>query len=569
MSLKIATLQLEALDLAQARQALDRALSLVEKAAREHRPDLIVTPECTYPAYVLASAKEFKAHYPGDPIPQFAQLARDYRLHLCLGLATPAENPDGGPDPIFYNEAVLLGPDGEVIGRTAKSLLWHFDNKWFCAGSTYPVFDTALGKIGMLICADGRQPEIARSLTLAGAQIILDPTCWVTYGQDRRALANPQADFMLATRAWENGVYCVASDKVGIERGTVLYAGRSQIIAPSGHKLAEGPSDREEIVVATLPDLTPRSVPPAPRRPELYSTLTRPTAELPVHAILQEPLVPARALLRGAVAQFPPFTDTQTMGETIRPLMAQLARESVDLVVLPDVAPGFADEQAWRGDLVFPFYQSLSRQSGIAILATAVETSGPRRYKTARLFVAGQEIGLWQQTHFTPQDEGHWTPAPELGPVIKFPGPSGAQIGVMLGADGFGPEVARSLMLQGADIILWPTRARLPAAEGNFDLSHLARTRAAENRVYILTATPLEPAFGLDIYEGGLRGRSMIVDPNGVIVAPALPDTAMTVSTQISVSACREKLRAPGTDVVYSRQPASYHPLTAGLRTED
>ncbi len=558
MSLKIATLQLEALDLSQAREALDRALALVEQAAREHQPDLIVTPECTYPAYVLGSAKEFEKYYPGDPLPQFGALARQYELHLCVGLATPGQTADG---PVLYNEAVLLGPDGAVIGRTAKSLLWHFDNRWFCPGATYPVFETALGRIGMLICADGRQPEIARSLALAGAQIILDPTCWVTYGADVRALQNPQADFMLATRAWENGVWCVASDKVGLERGTVLYAGRSSIIAPSGQKIAEGPSDREAIVVGEIPSLKPRALPSAPRRPGLYPTLTTPTEQLPIHALLQEPLVPAQALLRGAVAQYQPFESTQAMGETVRPLLAQLARESVDLVVLPDVAPGMAGEQSWRGELVFPFYRSLSKQSGVAILATAVEQIGERRYKTARLFAEGQEIGQWQQTHFSVQDEGGWTAAAEYGPVVKLPGVSGARIGVMLGADGFGPETARNLMLQGADIILWSTRARLPEAEG-FDLVQLARSRAAENRVYILCATPLEPTSGPDIYEGGWRGRSMIVDPNGMVVAPALPNRAMGVSAQLSVSSCREKLRAPGTDVVYSRRPESYTALT-------
>ena len=131
-------------------------------------------------------------------------------------------------------------------------------------------------------------------------------------------------------------------------------------------------------------------------------------------------------------------------------------------------------------------------------------------------------------------------------------------MGVMLGADGYGPETARSLMLRGADMILWPTRASLPNAQ-TFDLSYLARTRAVENRVYILCATPLEAG---PLAEGGQVGQSMIVDPNGIIVAPALLDRAMAVSSQISVSASREKLRAPGTDTVYNRRPDSYDLLT-------
>ncbi len=554
MKLKIVALQLQALELAQARESLSQALALISRAAQLHQPDLIVTPECTYPAYVLGSFKEFKANYPGDALPAFAEKAREYKLHLCVGVATPAETSDV---PLIYNEAVLIGPDGEIIGRTAKSILWHFDNKWFCAGSSYPVFETAIGRIGMLVCADGRAPEIARSLALAGAQIILDPTCWVAYGTDAANLAQPQADYMLPTRAYENGVWCVAADKVGLERGTVLYAGRSCVIAPNGRKVAEASGDREAIVFAEI-ELAPRALAAVPRRPELYGKLTAPTETLPIHSLLQEAIVPQRAQLRVAVAQFRPFETTQAMGETIRPLVAQFAREGVELAVMPDVSPALADEAAYRGDLVFPFYRSLSKLSGVALLATAVESEGGRRYKTARLFSKGEEVGQWRQSHFSPQDEGEWTAAPEIGPVVKLPGESGARIGVMLGADGYAPEVARSLMLAGADLILWPTRAVLPGAESGFGLPQLARSRAGENRVYVLCATPFE-AFGGGLDEESReRGCALIVDPNGTIIAPALPYQPMGVSAQILVAASRTKLSVPGTDVVYNRQPESY-----------
>ena len=562
MKVKIAALQLEALELTQGREALERALAMIDRAAALYQPDLMITPECTYPAYVLGSVKEFNANYPGDPLPAFAEKARQHKIHLCLGLATPAETADG---PVIYNEAVLIGPDGAIIGRTAKSLLWHFDSRWFCAGTSYPVFETAIGRIGMLVCADGRMPEIARSLAQAGAQLILDPTCWVTYAASRQNLPNPQADYMLATRAFENGVWCVATDKVGLERGTVLYVGRSCIISPTGRKVMEGPSDREEIVFAEV-ELAPRAIPAAPRRPELYERLLTPTEQLPVHALLQEPLVPHRAHFRGGVAQYKMFTSTQAMGETVRPLLAQFGREGVDLAVLPDVPPALAEEAAHRGDLVFPFYRSLSKQSGVALLATAVESEGGRRYKTARLFWQGEELGKWQQTHFTAQDEGGWTAGAEIGPVVKLPGESGARIGVMLGADGYGPEVARCLMLAGADVILWPTRATVPGADeaAGFGLVAIARSRAAENRVHVLCATPLEPASGL---QSGEHGCAIIVDANGTVVAPALTDTAMGVSAQLSVAASREKLRAPGTDVVYNRKPENYQGLVVSKQS--
>lgn len=557
--IKIAALQLEAHDLTQAKTALERALALIDRAAEQYLPDLMLLPECTYPAYVLGSAKEFKANYPGDPIPALAEKAKAYNCHICVGLATPAnamnpttveENPD---EPLIYNEAVLIGPDGEVIGRNAKSLLWHFDSKWFCAGRKYPVFETELGRIGLLVCADGREPEIARELALNGAQIILDATAWVTYGSaDRTALTNPQADFMLPTRSFENNVVFVAADKVGLERGSVLYAGRSCIIDAQGQKLASGSSYQEEIVFAEVevPEIIAR---PANRRPELYGLLTTPHEETPLHAVLQEAIVPHQNTLRAAVAQYLPFDTTEAMGETVRGLVKQLGYEQADLVVLPDVPTNMVEEQAWQGERVFPFYRSLSKLGNIAILATAIETEGSRRYKTAKLFSNGQEIGTWRQTHFSLQDEAGWTAGAEIGPVVTLPGSSQARIGVMLGADGYLPEVARCLMLGGADLILWPTRPMLPA---DFDFVKLARTRAAENRTWLLIATALQQNNSLD--NGGWRGNSMILEPGGAISAVALKDTPMTVSTQIFVASARQKLVAPNTNAVYDRQPSSY-----------
>ncbi|NWJ95186.1 MAG: carbon-nitrogen hydrolase family protein [Chloroflexi bacterium] len=564
MKIKIAALQLEALDLSQSQAALERSLALIDRAAERYQPDLMLTPECSYPAYVLGSDKEFRAAYRNNPLPYFAEKARKYQTHLCLGVATPTETDKGL---VIYNEAVLLGPDGQEIGRTAKSLMWHFDSRWFSAGANFPVFETALGRIGMMICADGRMPEIARCLALADAQLILDPTAWVSYGTAKSNLSNPQADYMLATRAFENGVWCVAANKVGLERGTVLYAGRSCIVAPTGAKVAEGSCDREEIVFAEI-ELTPRRFSPVPRRPELYERLVTPTESLPVHALLQEPLVPHLAHFRGGVAQYRPFNSTQVMGETVRPLIAQFALESVELAVLPDVPPYAAREVAHRGEVVFPFYRTLSKQRGVALLATAIEEEGERRYKTARLFYQGQEIGVWRQTHFSAEDEGSWTPGAEIGPVVKLPGQSGARIGVMLGADGYIPEVARSLMLAGADVILWPVRAKVPGTADGFGLTQLARSRAAENRVAILCATPLETQNNLDPEQSELGG-ALIVDANGNVVAPALTDRPMGISTQISVAASREKLRAPNTNVVYNRKPESYKLLTQEVSKSD
>src|SRR3990172_9156286 len=127
-------------------------------------------------------------------------------------------------------------------------------------------------------------------------------------------------------------------------------------------------------------------------------------------------------------------------------------------------------------------------------------------------------------------------------PVIATPA---GRVGLLIGAEGLVPELARGLMLRGADTIAWSTAA-LP-----YDLVPLARARADENRVYVAAAAPRDP-----------RGGALIVDPAGTVIAAGLLDRDVSCSQQISIAAARIKTMAPGTDVVANRLPGTYRALT-------
>src|SRR6185503_8460410 len=76
----------------------------------------------------------------------------------------------------LFNVAVLIGPDGKVVGKYRKVCLPDGEyDKGMSPGSDYPVFDTRLGKVGMMICYDGFFPEVARELSNRGAEIIAWP----------------------------------------------------------------------------------------------------------------------------------------------------------------------------------------------------------------------------------------------------------------------------------------------------------------------------------------------------------------------------------------------------------
>ena len=95
----------------------------------------------------------------------------------------------------------------------------------------------------MLVCADARLPEIGVDLAGRGARIIANPTAWVTSIPPPEG-TNSQAEFLWRVRALENRVVGVAATKVGTEADTVIYAGRSQIVAADGRVRRDGLGDR-------------------------------------------------------------------------------------------------------------------------------------------------------------------------------------------------------------------------------------------------------------------------------------------------------------------------------------
>ena len=163
---------------------------LITEAARQ-RVTLLVLPEVlTYGGGQTYA--ECAEPVPGPSTEFFGQLAREHRLHLVPGLIER----DGH---LLYNVAVLLGPDGKMLGKYRKVCLPRGEIEGgLQPGHEYPVFDTAFGKVGMMVCYDGFFPEVARALSNRGAEVI----AWPVMG------CNP---LLGAARACENHVYVVSS----------------------------------------------------------------------------------------------------------------------------------------------------------------------------------------------------------------------------------------------------------------------------------------------------------------------------------------------------------------------
>lgn len=253
ITVRVACAQLSARPVSSARAALADILQAMRQARRSGA-NLVVIPECSYPGYVLLDADPYRRAIPSDAaaLGAIANQARRSSIDVAVGIAR--RHPDGR----LRNAAVYIDASGAELCSYAKCRLWNFDSRWFAPGDSLPVFNTAFGDLAMMVCADGRNPEIARTLVAAGAWLILDPTAWVGSGPTYDAVRNPQADYALRARAIENGVWIAAADKCGSELGAVHYAGRSQIVAPDGTIVAVAGSGSPQIIVADVRQTKPK-----------------------------------------------------------------------------------------------------------------------------------------------------------------------------------------------------------------------------------------------------------------------------------------------------------------------
>jgi predicted amidohydrolase len=132
-------------------------------------------------------------------------LAKQHNLYIVAGLVEREKH-------LIYNVAVLLGPDGNVVGKYRKVCLPRSEiSAGIMPGHEYPVFQTRFGKLGMMVCYDGFFPEVARQLSMRGAEVI----AWPVWG------CNPM---LASARACENHVYLVSSTYEDISRNWMLTA---------------------------------------------------------------------------------------------------------------------------------------------------------------------------------------------------------------------------------------------------------------------------------------------------------------------------------------------------------
>lgn len=230
---------------------LETSLRHIRRAASEGA-DLVVLPELTNSGGGFRSREH--ALEIGEPVPEgptvraWAEAARECGLHVVGGVLER----DGDT---LHNSAVVIGP--EFFGRYRKTHLWDTEKTLYDAGRELPVFDTPLGRIGVLVCYDAWFPEAARSLAFAGAEVICIPANapddWVP--EERRVGGLTMLNVHAIAHANANRVFVAVANRVGDG-----YLGRSCIIGPDGGVLEMGSAMEEVRIQADVePGLATRA----------------------------------------------------------------------------------------------------------------------------------------------------------------------------------------------------------------------------------------------------------------------------------------------------------------------
>ncbi|HHV45304.1 MAG TPA: hydratase [Tissierellia bacterium] len=226
---------------------ISNSLKMIREAA-EKGAKLIVLPELCNTGYAFSTSEE--AYSLAERVPEgktvkaWIEIAKELKVYICGGIV---ELDDDGIR--LFNSSVLIGPDG-YIGKYRKLHLWNTEKYFFEPGDMgLPVFNTPMGRIGMLICYDMWFPEAFRILALKGADVVCCPVNWV---DSRNEEIRKMGTNMAIVNANVNNVFVVAADRFGRERNA-YFPGRSIIVDPNGLTCAPvGSHDKEEIVIAEV-----------------------------------------------------------------------------------------------------------------------------------------------------------------------------------------------------------------------------------------------------------------------------------------------------------------------------
>ncbi len=215
---------------------------------------LVLLPEALNLGWTHPSCFELAETIPdGVTCRLLARLAKELDLHLVGGLVERN-------DKQIFNSAVLIDPNGNILLKHRKINELDFAQECYALGTQLEVADTALGRLGLIICADGFAEELAlsRSAAMMGAQMILSPCAWAVPADFNQA-ETPYGKVWIDSYTpvcEEYGIVMAGCSNVGpITAGPWKgrrCIGNSLVMGPKGNELLRGPFDESANLIVAL-----------------------------------------------------------------------------------------------------------------------------------------------------------------------------------------------------------------------------------------------------------------------------------------------------------------------------
>jgi N-carbamoylputrescine amidase len=234
------------------RAMVDKHVALIAQAAQKGAR-VCCLQELFYGPYFCAEQDtrwyKLTEHVPGGPTIELMQgLAKKHGMILIVPIYE-VDMPG-----VFYNTAAVIDERGTYLGKYRKTHIPHchpgfWEKFYFKPGDLgYPVFATSAGRIGVYICYDRHFPEGARELGLNGAEIVFNPSATVA------GLSEYLWKLEQPAHAVANQYFVGAINRVGTEGPWNIgeFYGTSYFCDPRGRIIAEGPRDRDAVIVADL-----------------------------------------------------------------------------------------------------------------------------------------------------------------------------------------------------------------------------------------------------------------------------------------------------------------------------
>ncbi len=465
--------------------------------AAEKGAKLIVTPEMGTTGYCFLNREEISKlveKIPGPTTKKFHDIAKKYSCYIVVGFPEIDEDTQ-----LYYNSAVLIGPNG-LIGKHRKSHSYIAEPKWSAPGQEHVVFDTEIGKIGILICMDIHFIETARLIALQDADIIIHISNW---------LGERTPGPYWISRAFENSCYLIESNRWGLER-TVQFSGGSCVINPDG-SIASVIDKGDGIAYADIDISWPRKKQVLnekifnDRRPEMY-------INLPTDPYLWNPLdffglygldpLPKGKKSKITVVQMNSTNDIKKNLENIIKYLDKAVKENSELVVLPElILTGHLNKNKSaikKDDTKIYELADYANKNNIYIYFGFAEKDGKEYFNSSMLLGPEGILEVYRKVHLN-DDDKKWA---SEGNEWKYVDTKIGRIGLMIGYDAIFPESARCLGLYGCDVVLCSSAQKGVFTHGhkgseirqnypipmNADPNHWNhfRIRGGENNIYFV-----------------------------------------------------------------------------------